>query len=463
MIPAQIAIVAWIPFVLLLFALMPARRAVFYSIIGGMLFLPEVVAIKIPSMFYGKMAAISIATFLGVLLFDGNRILSFRASWYDLFWVVLCGSSVVTSLDNGLGLKDGLVESIGALTIWGIPYFIGRIYLTDIHAVREAAVAVLVGAMIYAPLCLLEVRISPQLNKWVYGYYQHSFAQTVRFGGYRPMVFMQHGLAVGLFMGAASLIAVWLWSCGTLRQIWGIPMSWAAVFLIITTVLCKSTGGLLLAGMGAAVLMGVYYRRAAWPLILLIAVAPVYMVVRATGLFDGKLLVGAVAQLVNEDRAGSLKFRIDAEDVLSKKAMQKPLFGWGGWDRSRAMNANGVGKAVTDGLWIIVFGKKGIVGVVALFGTFLIGPLLLRKRYDPKLWVHPAVGPAVVSAVVVCIHLIDSLPNGMPNAIYYFLGGGLAGLAAYPRSAPVSANRVVDVHARPRPVGPGVNPLIAGR
>ena len=38
--------------------------------------------------------------------------------------------------------------------------------------------------------------ISPQLHFMTYGFYQHEFTQVVRMGGYRPMVFLQHGIAV---------------------------------------------------------------------------------------------------------------------------------------------------------------------------------------------------------------------------------------------------------------------------
>lgn len=465
MIPANFALVAWIPVVLLMFSLLPARTAVIYSIIAGMLFLPETGMIKIPGLAYGKLAAVSIATFLGILFFDGTRLFQFRFAWYDSFWLALCLSPFVTSLENGLGLKDGVIECITMMLIWGIPYYIGRIYLTDIHAIREAATAIVVMGLIYAPLCLFEIQFSPQLHRIFYGKHQHSFAQTYRFGGYRPMVFMQHGLAVGLFMAAASLTCFWLWRCGTLKHIWGIPTSWLTLFLMGMTVLCKSSGGVALMLMGLAVLASIWSMRTAVPLVLLVAIAPVYMVTRALGLFDGKALVGAVAMVVNEERAGSLQFRIDAENQLAKKALQKPLFGWGGWDRSKAFNASGEGKAVTDGLWIIALGKRGGIGAAALFGAFLIGPFLLKRRYDPKLWTHPAVGPAVVAAVIVTIHMIDSLPNGMPNAIYYFLGGGLAGLAAYPRTAPTASTAPrrgpiasAPPHATPTPVT--VKPVI---
>ena len=61
------------------------------------------------------------------------------------------------------------------------------------------------------PLCLYEIRMSPQLHYLVYGFYPSFFGMSVRFGGYRPTVFLQHGLAVGMWMTSASLVGVWLW------------------------------------------------------------------------------------------------------------------------------------------------------------------------------------------------------------------------------------------------------------
>jgi hypothetical protein len=88
---------------------------------------------------------------------------------------------------------------------------LGRIYLSSLLGMYELAVAVFLGGPDYMPLCLLEVRLSPQLHTWIFGYHQHSFGQSLRFGGFRPVVFMDHGLMVGLWMTMATLAGFWLW------------------------------------------------------------------------------------------------------------------------------------------------------------------------------------------------------------------------------------------------------------
>jgi len=99
---------------------------------------------------------------------------------------------------------DGFSEIVRAFIGWGLPYLIGRVYFNDLESLQELAVGIFIGGLIYIPFCWFEVRFSPQLHKWVYGFRQHSFIQNVRDGGYRPMVFMQHGLMVGMWMGAKA-------------------------------------------------------------------------------------------------------------------------------------------------------------------------------------------------------------------------------------------------------------------
>ena len=103
MIPFAIALMAWIPIVLVMFASLAPRRAAIYSVLIGMLFLPEAKAITLPLMAFDKLAAISTATLLGILIFDGAALTRFRFAWYDGFCVVLCVSPMFTSLSNDLG------------------------------------------------------------------------------------------------------------------------------------------------------------------------------------------------------------------------------------------------------------------------------------------------------------------------------------------------------------------------
>ena len=89
---------------------------------------------------------------------------------------------------------------------WGVPYFLGRSYLLEPRALRELTWAIFLGGLVYVPLCLFEMRISPQLHKWAYGFRSSAFAMELRWGGYRPQVFMQSGLAVAMWMTSASLV-----------------------------------------------------------------------------------------------------------------------------------------------------------------------------------------------------------------------------------------------------------------
>src|SRR5262249_43950125 len=68
--------------------------------------------------------------------------------------------------------------------------------------------ALVIAGLIYCTPLLFEVRFSPQLHYWIYGYYPTEFAQTMREGGFRPMVFMGHGLLAAFFIMTSFLAAI---------------------------------------------------------------------------------------------------------------------------------------------------------------------------------------------------------------------------------------------------------------
>ena len=73
------------------------------------------------------------------------------------------------------------------------PFYIGSRFLCSDKGRSELLKAFPVAALFYSLPMLLEVRISPQLHRWVYGYFPHSFVQQVRYGGYRPVSFLSTG------------------------------------------------------------------------------------------------------------------------------------------------------------------------------------------------------------------------------------------------------------------------------
>jgi O-antigen ligase len=162
---------------------------------------------------------------------------------------------------------------------------------------------------------------------------------------------------------------------------------------------------------------------------------------------------------MNPERAQSLEFRFINEDMLARKALLRPLFGWGGWGRSRVYNPEGVDVSITDGLWIIIFGSTGWLGVFSFIATFVLPLFLLWRRFPLRTWATPEVGPLAVVTVWLCIYMIDCLLNAMVNPVFALALGAVVGNAVseYPpgeaepvADEPADAETVAQAEARPR-------------
>ncbi len=425
-----LALLGWIPVVVAMFALMPARRAATIAVIGAWLLLPPyaIVISGLPD--YGKSMAASLGVLLSTMIFATDRILSFRPRWYDLPMVGFCFSAIISSLINGLGFYDGLSDSLVQVLTFGLPYFVGRMYFGDPEGLRFFAVGMVVGGLGYVLPCLLEIRMSPVLMQKIYGVGRW---QGTRLGGYRPTVFFWSGLELGMWMMAASLAAWWLWRCGALKKIGAIPFGPVLLpILLVTTVLCKSTGALALMAGGMLLLWLSVRLKTRLLMIGLLIVAPAYVAVRATNLWSGRQAVDLAKAMVGPDRAQSLEFRFECEDLLAAKALQQPVFGWGGWGRS-AVHLVTEGDSsrkmvVTDGLWIIYLGSKGFVGLGLFYLALVLPAILFVRRFPPRLWGDPRLAAGTLAATFLCLYIIDCLLNAFPNIIYLTLAGGLISL-----------------------------------
>lgn len=427
---AYVVLIGWPIVALSLCALLPPRRAIITTFVAAWLFLPTA-SLSIPGLpDWTKMSATCVSLLLGLMIFDLDRLISFRPKWIDLPIAAWCLCSMASSLANGLGLYDGLSASLAMTATWGLPYLIGRLYFNSGDALRELAIGLFIGGLAYIPFCLYEIRMSPQLHSLVYGFHQHTFAEAHRFGGWRPTVFMEHGLMVAMWMSMASLVGIWLWVSGTLRSIRGIALPWFLVPLLVTAVLCKSVGALVLQGAGLA-LLALVRRYQSWkPILILGSVAPLYILLRLAGIWSGAELV-EVAKAVNEDRGASLEIRIRHEDLLAAKALERPAFGWGGWSRSRVKDESGKDISITDGLWIIELGLHGFVGLVAMLGVFLLPLAALARAFPAREWTRPGAASAAALTAVVGLYLIDCIPNALVMPVFVLAIGGITGLMLY--------------------------------
>ncbi|MDJ0843661.1 O-antigen ligase family protein [Crocosphaera sp.] len=434
---AQLMMLAWLPIVIFFFVRFPPRKAVIISFLVAWLFLPQkagFVFSGIPD--YNRISATCYSILLLTLFFDSQRLTRFKLTWLDLPMLIFCICPFFSSISNGLGAYDGLSQTLSQTVSYGFPYFIGRIYFNDLVALRQLAIGIFISGLIYLPLCLFEVRFSPQLHIMVYGYFAHSFAQTIRYGGFRPTVFMLHGLEVGMWMMAVTLIGIWLWQAKIIKQLKGVPIQWLLVALIVTFILIKSTAAYGYLAFGIIILLIAKRFRSIIPLLVLIIGISLYLCVASTGNFSTKNaepLLATMSNIVGEDRAGSLEFRLDNEEILVEKALERPIFGWGGWGRNRVYDYNWEGELVdistTDSLWIIIFGDRGMIGLAALYSSFLLPVFIFStKRYPPKFWFHPQVAPAAVLCVVIVLYMLDNTLNAMFNPVFTVVSGGITGL-----------------------------------
>ena len=206
---------------------------------------------------------------------------------------------------------------------WGAPYWLGRALFNDLASIRLLATGVFIGGLVCAPLCLWEIKMSPHLHQTVYGYNPTKFGRAVRLGGYRPMLFFRHGIAVGVWMCGTALGGDLAVAEPGAQIPVGVPTGWLAVPLLITAILTRSANSLVLL-MGTAGMLLTAKATRLKVLILLIFLAPaIYCVLRAPQLWHPQKVIDLIAR-IDETRAVSLQSRIDQEDALMGKAWQRP-------------------------------------------------------------------------------------------------------------------------------------------
>ncbi|MBX3272397.1 MAG: hypothetical protein KF729_19210 [Sandaracinaceae bacterium] len=328
---------------------------------------------------------------------------------------------------QGLIFNDGLQYGVSALLSVFLPFLLGRAFFRSRRDVVDLLKFLGASALVQTLFLLVEIRLSPQWHTWVYGYGAHlDFLQTMRWGGYRPMNFMAHGLALSLFMCVAMLGAAVLAKRDDTVYRW--PAKRVALGLFVIVVICKSTGSIMYAAaFGALIAFAspVAQVRTAFAVACFVAIYPM---LRAFDWFPAEGLVEQATAAFGEDRAQSLEFRFDNELVLLEKARERLWFGWGGFGRASVYSADdGRESSIADGHWIIVLGIHGVVGFVTRFGPLLIPVLLAALRLAR--FRFPADRTLVAGLTVICAVLaLDLIPNGLFATYPYVLAGALLGV-----------------------------------
>ncbi|MBN2760643.1 MAG: hypothetical protein JXQ79_09095 [Rhodobacteraceae bacterium] len=459
---AYLALLTWPLAILVMFKRMPPERAFIWAILGGYMLLPQLTRIGLPLLpDLDKVLIPNVTAFIVCLALVRERVVVVPQNpLVRVLLVLFILSPAFTVLTNTEALQFGIVTSdyttwmgiftpanavipglrvydslsvVVAQIIFMLPFFLARSLLAHERALAELPRALIVAGLIYSAPILIENAIGPELHRMVYGYIQHDYGQSIRFGGFRPYVFMPHGLWVAFF-------AMMCFASALLHARQASPAERTraviiAVWLGMMLVLCRSVGPLALTLVLAPLIIffGPKMQLRVASLMALTALA--YPLLRGSGIVPADAMVRFVAG-ISEDRAESLGYRFTNEDLLLERAADKPLFGWGAWGRNLVYDPE-TGEAITisDGQWIITIGQAGWLGYIATFGLLCVPIFAVWWRYRqmPNADIPKIVG---LLALLLGANLVDLLPNATLIPFTWLLAGALLG------HAELQANRV---------------------
>jgi len=460
---------------LIVFSVLRPPLATTLVLMGGLMFLPGGISFDasgIPPL--DKNVLPVLYALAGCLIHARPQLISSRSRGViDACSVLLLLGTVITPLLNrdvlvygptilpAMGPYDCLSSSLQTALAYVVPFYLGRALIRSRRDLRDLLGMIVVGGLVYSLLILIELRFSPQLHRWLYGYHQVNFQMALRMGGYRPTVFMRSGLEVAMFMLVAALAANALGRAGAMLLT--IPMRWIAAGLFVILISCKSLGAIVygtLLAPAAALLPPRILARGSAVIAILIFATPILRT------FDWVPTEAVVEffETVDEARATSLGGRFDNEDALLDKAWQRTWFGWGGYGRNRIYDpSTGADLSVTDGYWVIQIGTAGIVGFAAIFGLLLV-PVGRAARWTANLASRADQQAVAGLALIVVVLTLDLIPNGFLSTFTMYLAGALSGsTTGIEAGRSEGRRRVRSPYAREMPAPLGAPPPPSGR
>lgn len=464
---AYLALMAWPIVAVLLFRLLPLQRALVWTIISGHLLLPSATQMKIPMLpaIDRQLVPAASALILCALMAPRLKVaddLSARFGRNVIFALLalVLITPILTVLQNTAPVIDGkvflpglrLYDAYGLISLilfQMIPLWLGLRYLNNREGHRAILEVIAISGVVYTFPALFEIRMSPQLHTWVYGFFPHDFIQSMRDGGFRPQVFLNHGLMLGIYFCMSIIASAALYREARREKKNAVHWLIAVLWLTLVLYLSKSLGALILAIAFATVTL-LFGRRLQVGVAVVVAVVVMfYPMLRGAGWIPVDTAY-ELAKSINEERAASLKFRLDNEDALLAHANEKPIAGWGSWGRNSLWDPfTGRMTSITDGIWLNFIGVYGWLGYIGRFGLLTVPILffaLRRKVASPSL-----ITPGLI--MVLAATLTDLLPNaGLVNYVW-LMAGAVAGYVLW-RDPREDGAPLAEGALQPIPTGP---------
>lgn len=447
MIPFQVALALYVPVAAFLMADRNNARGFSIAMLAGLMVLPAGKAItlsRIPDL--DKFVVSALGILMGTLIFHPHILTRFRPRWFDVFLPIMMLAGVVTSVKNGLGAYDGFSLAFKTTVTFLLPLFLARVHLGTPQGLKTFLLVLVAASVIYTPLLLWEWRMSPQLHRMVYGYFQHDFVQFRRWGFFRPVVCFRHALDLGRFYAFSAFVAAFPLREEVKRRI---PFgNFAFLVPLFGLLLTMSLGPYMLFGTLAATYFVI--RRWYWTGYIVPAAAVVWAVLLIMGL---RPLYGAAdfVRALSPDRAQSLQYRLNALETYRANIMSQPIWGHGRFGRGR------ISKIATDSTLLVRSLSDGLLGTGLFFAWWLCAMhagLRLAHKTRGTPFHALAVGGAILPPVAIAVSMIDAALDPQVEMVISALIGTdtlIRSVRVVPRKAHVLRSEAAN---RSAPVSP---------
>ncbi|SEA13975.1 hypothetical protein [Microbulbifer marinus] len=432
---AYLTLICWPVLALLIYRVrnLSTLAATFWVVVGGYLILPVKAQIDLPmlpSLNQITIPAISAAVCCVFVRRVPIKLIPDRGI---VRWLYICLllAPLLSVLANPLPMFDGAQEKPGlslydaladtmATYLKTLPLLLGLSLVKSTEDIAKLLKLMVYAVILYSPLILLEIRISPQLHTWIYGFFPHQFSQQIRFDGFRPVVFLGHGLLVAIFVAVSLCATAILWRHK--YRLSNLPLGFFILYLAAILILCKAVGAWIL-GLGALIcIVTLSPRLQAWVCVLVTLFVLAYPLLAINGLIPYKNLTD-FASIFGQDRSQSVAFRFMHEAALLEHAAKKIEFGWGIWGRHQL---NG---SVSDGYLIQILGVYGLWGYIANAGLLLA--IILRAAKSIKRLPDPRARGLMGGALsILMLMMVDQIPNTSITPYFWLIFGGVMGAAA---------------------------------
>jgi len=435
---AYLAIYCWPLISVWLYLRYSALTATFWTIFGAYMFLPEKTAVDLPLVPGLNKENIAIySAIFGCFVIKKIRFRLPRkavgAKILICIGMLIPAFTVLTNLDpvfTGATVKPGLSpQDILSMTLqlsfMLAPFILGALLIKDSNDGLNVLKLIAVAGLIYSPLMIIEVLVSPQLHTWIYGFFPHRFDQQFRFGGYRPAVFMGHGLLVANFSVVVLIAITGLWKAK--KKIFLGPNWLYVIYGLFLLIICKSVGPWILGILGLLILTIFSPRVSLLTAFAIASTVVLYPLLAMLDFIPHQSLLDAAA-VFGPDKVGSLGFRFSNEELMLAHGRERILFGWGGWARNR------IDGVIPDGYWIITFTQFGLFGYLVFFGL----PLLAVKKMREKIRAVKNKDEQYIVAtfgIMIAMLMVDQIPNASQQNWVIFIYGAAIGFFAQRRSS----------------------------